>query len=506
MLHLTRALCASLALALPWAIAPSHLTLAGAPGSPSATSPAPTTKQPTEVANRRATPSPEHPLDAYVALDDGSFSWNATKTWTQDGVTIHALRLTSQTWRSPEEVDRPLWQHWVLVAIPAEVKFDTGMLFIEGGRHREAAPEKASNLLVEMAKGSSSIVASVDNIPNQPLKFAGDKQGRVEDDLTSHSWMLSMRDSDPTWIARFPMVKSVVRAMDSVQSFRAGAIKDKSQSGPMLRSFVVAGGSKRGWTAWLTAAVDPRVAATIPIVIDVLDIPTQARHHFAAYGFFSPALADYARNGILLKLGTPELENVLRYDDPIHYLSRVRVPAYIVTATGDEFFPIDSARFYESKLVNEHHFRATPNAGHSLKDTKVAQEVLGFYASVLQERTRPTMTWSLRADGVLDVRSSVAPSRALLWSGDAPTRDFRLPTTGPVWKSSPLDATPGDPTRFEARLTPPEAGFRGYFVELRFEASSPALVATTRAFVVPDVLPYAGAAIPKTPEAAVQAK
>lgn len=34
---------------------------------------------------------------------------------------------------------------------------------------------------------------------------------------------------------------------------------------------MVAGGSKRGWTTWTTAAVDKRVFAAIPIVMDMLD-------------------------------------------------------------------------------------------------------------------------------------------------------------------------------------------------------------------------------------------
>lgn len=37
---------------------------------------------------------------------------------------------------------------------------------------------------------------------------------------------------------------------------------------------MVAGGSKRGWTTWTTAAVDKRVFGAIPIVMDMLDLNT----------------------------------------------------------------------------------------------------------------------------------------------------------------------------------------------------------------------------------------
>ena len=41
-----------------------------------------------------------------------------------------------------------------------------------------------------------------------------------------------------------------------------------------LKKFMVAGGSKRGWTTWTTAAVDKRVFGAIPIVMDMLDFNT----------------------------------------------------------------------------------------------------------------------------------------------------------------------------------------------------------------------------------------
>lgn len=37
-----------------------------------------------------------------------------------------------------------------------------------------------------------------------------------------------------------------------------------------LKNFVVGGASKRGWTTWTTAAVDDRVVAIVPVVIDLL--------------------------------------------------------------------------------------------------------------------------------------------------------------------------------------------------------------------------------------------
>lgn len=45
-------------------------------------------------------------------------------------------------------------------------------------------------------------------------------------------------------------------------------------AGAKLEKFLVAGASKRGWTTWTTMAVDKRVFAGIPIVMDMLRLNT----------------------------------------------------------------------------------------------------------------------------------------------------------------------------------------------------------------------------------------
>ena len=57
--------------------------------------------------------------------------------------------------------------------------------------------------------------------------------------------------------------------------------------------FIVAGGSKRGWTTWTTAAVDPRVIAIIPVVLDELNFVKNRHHQWKAYGGWSFALEKY---------------------------------------------------------------------------------------------------------------------------------------------------------------------------------------------------------------------
>ena len=60
-----------------------------------------------------------------------------------------------------------------------------------------------------------------------------------------------------------------------------------------IRNFIVTGESKRGWTTWTTAAVDSRVVAIAPLVIDVLNLEVSMQHHWDAYGYWAPAVQDY---------------------------------------------------------------------------------------------------------------------------------------------------------------------------------------------------------------------
>ena len=103
-------------------------------------------------------------------------------------------------------------------------------------------------------------------MPNQPVVFMDDpaKKPRTEDDFIAYTWDKFLRTGDEKWPARLPMTKSAVRAMDAVTQFAAAP----EGGGQKVARFVVSGASKRGWTTWTTAAVDKRVIAIAPAVID----------------------------------------------------------------------------------------------------------------------------------------------------------------------------------------------------------------------------------------------
>ena len=90
---------------------------------------------------------------------------------------------------------------------------------------------------------------------------------KLADDTPNYTWRQFILNPDnPEMLIWFPMVKASLRAMDMTTQF----VKD--QYGKSLSKWGVSGGSKRGWTAWLTAAVDPeRVKLIVPVVCDFLN-------------------------------------------------------------------------------------------------------------------------------------------------------------------------------------------------------------------------------------------
>src|SRR5262249_38486852 len=174
------------------------------------------------------------------------------------------------------------------------VRHRTALLYISGGTSTTQAPKEADHDIARIAVAAGAVGVLLQQVPNQPLTFRGDTGPRREDALMAYAWDRFLRTHDPTWLPRLPMTKSAVRAMDTVVAFCA-----RPEGGSLsIESFVVAGSSKRGWTTWTTAIVDPRVVAIVPMVIDLLNVEESFRHHYRAYGFWSQAIKEYVDLGI----------------------------------------------------------------------------------------------------------------------------------------------------------------------------------------------------------------
>ena len=430
----------------------------------------------------------ETALDRYVAAPDASYAWKPVRQLPSAGATTTLLEMTSQRWLTEREVERPLWTHWVTVVRPQDVKSDVALLYITGGSLERDAPARPPAWLVDIARDTGTIVAELRLVPNQPVVFKDDpaRKPRTEDDFIAYTWDKYLRTGDEKWPARLPMTKSAVRAMDAVTAFAASAAGGSTS----VRRFVVSGASKRGWTAWATAAVDRRVVALVPAVIDLLNIEPSFVHHWRAYGRWSDAVDDYVQHGIMDWMGTRQFRNLMRIEEPYEYRKRLTMPKFILNASGDEFFLPDSSRFYFDDLEGETHVRYVPNTAHSMEKSDAIESLHAFYAAVVSNTPRPAIRWSLARDGSIRVVSKERPSAVRLWQAVNPSaRNFRLDVIGAAFTSTPLEPT--TPDTWVARVDAPEKGWKAFFVEMRFDGKGKhPLKMTSGVRVVPDTLPY----------------
>ena len=232
------------------------------------------------------------------------------------------------------------------------------------------------------------------------------------------------------------MVKSAVKAMDMTEEILA-------IEGVDLDGFVVTGASKRGWTTWLTGAVDSRVKAIAPIVINVLNMQEHLEHHRKVYGYWSPAIYDYAQERVFDRLiSSGELEvsagarTLLEYVDPYEYSQRGRypMPKFMLNATGDEFFVPDTAEFYYHDLEGEAHMSYVPNVGHGMggidggvvdpDPNNPVRMLLAWYMAVTQTNCCPPVTPLSQMAPALRL-SGESALNTYMWRQLQLVRDFR---------------------------------------------------------------------------------
>lgn len=434
-------------------------------------------------------------LDDYLAVPDPSYAWSQvdSRFHLSTFTTAYTLTMTSQTWRSSSEVSPTVWTHWVTVVVPGLGYGDTALILISDGDIGETAPSidpaDPTNLQFRnLAAATGSIVVELRSVPNQPLQFTDETLPRSEDEIIAYSWDKYLQGGDDYWPVQLPMVKSVVRCMDTIHAFRSG-----------VQYFVLTGGSKRGWTAWLTAAVDNRVTAVAPIVSDLLNMRRSFAHQWSCYGFWAEALGPYEEMGIFDWFDDPRTAALMTIVDPYEYRDRLTIPKYIITAAGDDFFVNDSIQFYIDDLPGETYVRTVPNTNHYL-DGGALNEVFAntapYYDAFLRGTPRPQFDWTYQNDGSIVVQSTATPIAVNLWQADNPTtRDFRQVTVGTTWTSTSLMSQ--SPGPYIANPGVPAAGWRAFFVEMVYDysTSSPGIGDydyhfTTEIRVLPEARPF----------------
>jgi PhoPQ-activated pathogenicity-related protein len=411
------------------------------------------------VAREAATEKIPTALSDYVTAPDDSYGYENQGSEVVDGCTVHKLLLTSQTWQGIP------WRHALYAYVPQDVRHkDTVLLFITGGKIGGQPNDEEKSMAAGLARLAGVPVAFLHQVPNQPLL-----DGRVEDDLISETFLRYLETKDTTWPLLFPMVKSAVSAMTAIQDF------GQKQYDVSVKQFVVSGGSKRGWTTWLTAAVDDRVAGIAPLVIDTLNLRPQMEHQLEVWGEYSEQIADYTTKGLVdVMLKQPDIQ-LWQWVDPYTYRSKLSLPKLIVNGANDRYWTADALNLYWDGLIGQKHVRYVPNAGHNLGDGKqgALTTLAAFTQHVAEGKPLPDLKWKYDSDDKqlrLTISADPAPKSVRLWLAQSGTRDFR----DAQWKATELSAADnargdGDRKDYLGVVPKPEHGYVAVFGEATFD-------------------------------------
>ncbi len=359
--------------------------------------------------------SPEtFPLRDYVSAPDGAFAWE--EVFRDDlvgGATLRRLELVSQVWQSAE------WRHRVDVVVPQHIESNpTQVLLVVAG---DAGNDGFLTYAGLIASRIGAPAAVLYDVPNQPLLG-----GLREDALIAESFARYLEDGDEKIPVLLPMVKAAVRAMDAVEQLV------EVDLGMHVSGFVVTGGSKRGWTTWLTAAVDDRVSAIAPLAYDNLNMSAQMQHQLDTWGTYSSQVSDYTRRDIpqLLLSGEDAARRLEAMIDPHAYRDDIVVPKLIVTGTNDAYWPLDAGELYLDDLEGETFMLNVPNAGHGLESgiDRVVGGLLALFLHVDGRIDLPILGWEVHegvGDALVSLTSDLEPVAVRAWTATSMTGDFR---------------------------------------------------------------------------------
>lgn len=416
--------------------------------------------------------TPETALKSYVNNGDKTFSWELKDSFTEGDVTGYNLLLTSQTWRGIA------WRHQLTVMVPKENLHDGAMLFITGGSNKQEQPNwsKSDKLwpsLMGIAAKNKAIVVLLKQAPNQPLYG-----NLTEDALISYTLHNFKKDGDYSWPLLFPMVKSAVKAMDAVQEFSKQTLKHD------VNNFVVTGASKRGWTTWLSAAIDDkRVKAIGPMVIDMLNMPATLDYQLKSYGAYSEQIEDYVKLEIPQTANTPQGNAITTMIDPYSYRAKLTIPKLIFIGTNDEYWTVDAIKHYYDQIPGKNMIHYVPNAGHDLGGGKQALEALSaFFGTTINDRNYPTPTWKV-SPKKKGAQVSIKTDRndlvdAVVWTATSSDKDFR----NEKWTSYSLGVA--NTSKIKLQEAYAGSGYKAFYVDLKYkDANGGTYTVSTRMFL-----------------------
>jgi PhoPQ-activated pathogenicity-related protein len=357
-------------------------------------------------------------LPSYVKADS-VYEWSKTLEGKVQNSAFVEITMISQKWREFT------WRHRLRIVKPPEVRHpETAILYITGSGDGRGELQ----LIARAAERVGAIAAVLHDVPNQPLI----RPDLVEDNLIAHTFVQYNDTGDETWPLLFPMVKSAVRAMDTIQAFA------QKEWGIRIKDFLVTGASKRGWTTWLTAAVDNRVRAIAPMVFDNLNFFAQMPHQLKTWGRYSEQISEYSERNLMALMNSERGRKLVSMVDPYFYRERYTMPILIINGANDPYWVIDAAQFYFNDLPSRRKYALyVPNGGHGLGDyERVLNSMVAFYKMAVGDLEFPHQVEgsATRENNRVRyrVRTDRSPERVQVWVARSNSLDFRPSRWEPV--------------------------------------------------------------------------
>ncbi|MFW9805603.1 MAG: alpha/beta hydrolase [Candidatus Thorarchaeota archaeon] len=129
------------------------------------------------------------------------------------------------------------------------------------------------------------------------------------------------------------------------------------ESLPFVRTdaVIVAGNSMGGLVSFILSGIDSRIDGTIPMI--------------AAGNFLNSMLSGSLINLVLVptyNIGSTEIDNIIKWFDPLAYASLLTKPTLMMFGTNDQFFPITSLMDTVDAIHTDLSLDIVPNWGHEV--------------------------------------------------------------------------------------------------------------------------------------------
>lgn len=437
----------------------------------------------------------------------------------------------SQTWpKTGPENERTSWHHKIDVYIPSQLKYDTALLWVNGGTlnvniSQTYNPKPLPLNFNEIAQKTHSVVIDLQNIPNQYITL--DNKKFAEDGLIAYTWAKFLKDPahNRYTSAYLPMVKAVIKSIDNIQALnfsKLDLLAENINNDFKINNFIVSGLSKRGLTTWLASLHDNRIKAIIPMSIDLLNTKANMTHIFKSHQGWPIAMRDYSEQNVLQNLSSPSSEYLMQINDPYQYIQcsncdhktrhayekRASIDKYLIMASGDDFFVPDSTLFYYDQLPGYNNLRFIPNSPHSINNEIISNTLLTY--TYLINNHKQNKAQILKSDLTknifslnkynLKITTKTLPHTITLYTAhNSKKRDFRLAegikyqqTNIPVDSFDVSIAEKKKSYQYSIEVIKPKEGWEAYFVELEFTLADqlphqqiPNLKLTTPVYILP---------------------